>query len=190
VEAAVGFVGLGDEDLPGAVQRVGAGRVQVAADRVRRLAAQRGEGDREHGGRGGLAVRPGDGDRPQPVHQRGERVGAVHDGHAQLGGAHQLGVVRADRGGDDDGAGVVREVAGGVPDVDGRAERPQRLRRLRLLGVAPGDLGTALGEDLGDPGHPGPADPDEVRTFEGGGKAGCHGGYSRGRARTGQSAQP
>ncbi len=174
VEAAVALVGLGDEDLALAVQGVGTGRVEVAADRVRGPAAQLGERDGEHGGGGRLAVRAGDGDRAQPVHQPGERVRTVDDRDAALGRAGELRVVGADRGGDDDAAGVVGEVLGGVAEVHGDAERAQRVRRRRVLGVAAGDLRAALGEDLGDARHSGAADADEVRSVHGGGKAGCH----------------
>lgn len=174
LEAPVALVGLRDEEVALAVRGVGAGALQVAADRVRRVEAQAGQGDREHRGGGGLAVRAGDGDRAQAVHQGGQRVGTVHHRHGQLRRADQLGVVRADGAGDDHTGRVVRQMTGGVPDVDGRPQRAQRLGGGGLLGVAARHLRSPLGEDLRDARHPGAADADEVRPFQGGGNTGCH----------------
>lgn len=179
VEAAVAFVRLGDEDLAFAVQGVGAGGVQVAADRVRRAQVQLGQGDRQHRGGGGLAV-GADRDGAQAVHQGGEGVGAVHDRDAQLGGADQLRIVLADGRGHDHAARVVGEVLRRVPDVHGGAQGAQRVGGRGLLGVAARHLGAALGEDLGDARHSGAADADEVRSVHGGGKAGCHALFSQG----------
>ncbi len=178
VEAAVALVGLGDEDLALAVLGVGAGGVQVAADGVRRLETERAEGDGEHGGGGRLAVGAGDGDRAQAVHQGREGVGAVHDRDAALVGGGQLGVVRADRGGDDDAGGVLGEVVGRVADVDRHAEGAQGVGRRGVLGVAARHLRAALREDLRDARHAGSADADEVRPVHRGWDGGCHGRVS------------
>ena len=64
-ERAVALVGLGDEDVAGAVVRVGAGLAEVAADGERRVDAAVLQRDGEHRGRRGLAVGAGDGDRPR-----------------------------------------------------------------------------------------------------------------------------
>lgn len=174
LEAAVALVRLGDEDRALAVRGVGAEVGEVAADGVRGVEVQLGQGDGQHRRGGRLAVRTGHRDGAQPAHERGERVGAVDDGDRQLGGAQQLRVVGADGAGDDHARGVVRQMSGGVPDVDGRPQRPQCLGGTRLLGVAARDLGAALGEDLRDARHSGAADADEVRPFHGGRNTGCH----------------
>ncbi len=167
VEAAVALVGLRDEDLAAAVLGVGPRRVQVAADRVRRVEAERGQRDREHRGGGGLAVRARDRDRPGVRHQRGQRVAAVHHRQPALAGRGQLRVLRADRAGHDHGGRVRRQVRRVVADVHGRAQRAQRRRRLGVLRVAARHPRPALGQDLGDPRHPGAADADEVRPVAG-----------------------
>lgn len=179
LEAPVALVGLGDEDVAAAVRGIGAGALQVAADGVRGIEGELGEGDGEHRRGGRLAVGAGDRDGAQTVHQRGERVGAVDDGDVQLGGADQLGVVGADGAGDDHRGRVVGQVSGGVPDVDGRTQRAQSLGGGGLLGVAARHLRAALGEDLRDARHSGAADADEVRPFQGGRNTGCHTCLSR-----------
>ncbi|SCG07727.1 hypothetical protein GA0115255_123106 [Streptomyces sp. Ncost-T6T-2b] len=180
LEAAVALVRLRDEDVPFAVRGVGARALQVAADGVRGGQAQRGEGDGQHGGGGGLAVGAGHRDGPQAVHQGGQGVRAVDDRDGQLVRPEQLRVVGADGAGDDHAGRVLGQMRGRVPDVHGRPQRPQRLRGGGLLGVAARHLRPALGEDLRDARHSGAADADEVRSFHGGGNAGCH-LYSCGR---------
>ncbi len=172
VEAAVALVRLRDEDLPGALVRVGAGALQVAADRVRGVQPQVGETDGEHRGGRRLAVRAGHGQRPQPRHQRGQRVGAVQHREAAPVGLDQLGVVLADRAGDDHRRGVRRQMRAGVPHMDGHPEAAQRVGRRGLACVTARDPRTAHRQDLRDTGHPRAADPDEVRPLHGGGEGG------------------
>ncbi len=136
--------------------------------------AQRGEGYGQHGGGGGLAVRAGHRDGPQAVHQGGQGVRAVDDRDGQLVRPEQLRVVGADGAGDDHAGRVLGQMRGRVPDVHGRPQRPQGLGGGGLLGVAARHLRSALGEDLRDARHSGAADADEVRSFHGGGNAGCH----------------
>ena len=64
-----------------------------------------------------------------------------HHGDAALVRGGQLGVVRADRGGDDDAGGVGGQMPGGVADVDRGAEGAQGLGGRGVLGVAAGRPG-------------------------------------------------
>ncbi len=50
-----------------------------------------------HRGRGGLAVRTGDGDNPAPIHERAESLRPLEDGNACSMRRLQLGVVRRNR---------------------------------------------------------------------------------------------
>ncbi len=178
VEAAVALVRLGDEQVPGARLRVRPGDVQVAADGVGRRQAQVGQGHGQHRGGRGLAVRPGHRDRPQAGHQCGQRLGAVHGRDAAPGGLGELRIVRADGAGDHHAARVLRQVTGGVPDADLRAERAQRGDRLGVPRVAARDPGAAAGQNLGDPRHARSADADEVRPVHRGRDRRCHGEVS------------
>jgi hypothetical protein len=174
VEAAVALVGLGDEQLAVAVLRVGRRGVEVAADRVRGAQAEGAQRDGEHGGRRGLAVGSGDGDRPPPGRQGGERLGAVEDGQAAQAGGGQLGVAVANGAGDHHAGGVLRQVRRLVAEVHADAQRPQRGGGVRLPRVAAGHLGAAQREDLGDARHARAADADEVRAFHRGRDGLCH----------------
>ena len=72
-EGAVALVGLGDEDAARAVVGVRAGLVELPADRERRVGGAVLQRDGQQRGRGGLAVRPGDGDDLPALHHRLER---------------------------------------------------------------------------------------------------------------------
>ena len=72
-----------------------------------------------------------------------------------------LGVVGRDRRGDDDDVGV-REVAGSVTAVDGRAHRREATGDLGVAQVGAGDLVAEVDQDLSDPAHTDAADADEV----------------------------
>ena len=109
-ERRVALVGLGDEDVAGALVGAGAGGGEVAADRERRVEAAVLQRDGEHRRGGGLARGAGDGGQPAPAGQRGERRGAVLDGEAALAGGGELGVALPDRGGHHDGGGRLGQV--------------------------------------------------------------------------------
>ena len=114
-EGAVRFVGLDHHPVALAHAGVGAVGVDDAAVDHRRVESAGVEQRRDERGRGGLAVRAGDGDAGLEAHQLGEHLGPAHDRQAALAGDGELGVVAADRGRDDDDLGAV-DVLGLVAD--------------------------------------------------------------------------
>ena len=115
-EGAVALVGLGDEEVAAAVVGVGARLVELAADRERRVGAAVLQRHGEQRGGRGLAVGAGDRDHRRPAHHRVERGRAGQQPQPPAPRLHDLGVVGAHRGGDDDGVGV-GDLLGAVTDV-------------------------------------------------------------------------
>ncbi len=145
--------------------RVGAGLVELAADRERRVRGAVLQRDREQRGGGGLAVRAGDGDDLAAAHHRLERGGPRQQPQPQPLRLDHLGVVVPDGGGDHEGVDVA-DLVGRVADVAARPERTQRLEGAGLLGVAAADGDAARQHDPSDAGQPGTADAHEVHPAE------------------------
>ena len=164
-EGAVALVGLRDEDPARAVVRVGAGLVELAADRERRVRGAVLQRDGEQRGGGGLAVRAGDRDDLAAAHHRLQRGGPRQQPQPQPLRLDHLGVVGPDGGGDHEGVDVA-DLVGRVADVAARPERTQRLEGAGLLGVAAADGHAARQHDPRDAGQPGTADAHEVHPAE------------------------
>ena len=101
-EGAVAFVGFDDHPIAGAEPRIGAVGVDDAAiddGRIEFAGFEKGGDERC---RGGLAMRPGDGDALLQAHELGEHFRAAHDGQALLPRGDEFGVVALDRGRDHD----------------------------------------------------------------------------------------
>jgi hypothetical protein len=160
-ERRVALVGLGHEQVAGAVVRVGAGLVEVAADRERRVDAAVLQRHGEHRRRRGLAVRAGDRDAAPAGHHAGQRCRAREHGDAAALRLDDLRVARPDRRRGDDGVDVA-DVGGVVADVHDPAQRGQRGERPGVLGVAAGDEDAAGEQDARDAAHAGAAYADEV----------------------------
>ena len=122
-EGAVGFVGLDHHPVAFAEPRIGAVGVDDAAVDHGRIEAAGVEQGGDQRGRGGLAVRAGDGDAALQPHQLGQHLGAAHHRQALRARGGELRIVALDRRGDDDDLGAV-EVRGVMADGDLR--RPCR----------------------------------------------------------------
>ncbi len=155
------------------MQRVGAGGVQVAADRVGRRKAQLGQGHRQHRRRRRLAVGAGDRDRAQASIRRARASERCTTGMPSSAARASSGLsARMAEETTTQPASSAR--LGRVTDVHRHAQRAQGLGGGRVLGVTARHHGATLGEDLRDARHSGAADADEVRSVHGGGDAGCH----------------
>ena len=165
-EGAVRLVGLGDEDARRAVCRVDSERRDVGADREGRVQSGALQQHRDHGGRGGLAVRSGDCHHSVIRHRGGQRLGAVQ--HRESGGAGrcELGVVGPDRGAGDHRLGV-SQVAGSIADGDPRPGGREVRHDGQRLGVGAAHRDAAGHHDAGNGGHADAADADEVDAAEG-----------------------
>ncbi len=115
------IVGVGDQNVAVAQARVGAKRVDLAADDdrwVQSCGAQHGRDKRRCRG---FSVRSGDRDAVLQAHQLGEHLGALDDGDVARARFEELGVVAGDGARDDQHVGVA-DVARAMPDVDLHAE--------------------------------------------------------------------
>ena len=129
-EAAVGFVGFGDEVLGGAEAGVGAEGVNPSADDHGGVevafAAARSEHGGDHAGGGGLAMHSGYGDSVFQTHQFGQHFRALDDGNLARPGFQDFGICGGDcRTGDYYIA--RRGVGGRVALVDDRAQAGEAL---------------------------------------------------------------
>lgn len=165
-EAAVGFVGFGNERLAfadmSAVDGGSVGALDGAADRVARCLSAVFEHVGEHRAGGGLAVRARHGDGALAVHEQGEDVAAVHDALVGTVRDDDLRIVRLDGARVNDGVGaghVLRLLA----ECDGDAERFETVGLGAALTVGAGDGHAAFVEHFGKDGHTGAADADEMR---------------------------
>ena len=160
-ERGVGFVGLGDKDLAGAVLGVEAEAGDVGADRKGRgnpgLAQH--EGD-QRGGRG-LAVGAGHGDDVVALHGRGQSLGAVQDPQAARNGLVVFRVAGLDDRGDHHGVGIA-QVFGRVADVDARPGLAEVVEHRKFLGVGSGDRQSAGQHEPGNGRDPHAADAHQV----------------------------
>ena len=141
-ERPVALVGLGHEERPRTGVGVAAGGGEQAADGVRRLRVAGEQRAGEQGGRGGLAVRAGDGDHPAAGHRGGQAGRARQEPQPASAGLGHLRVVLAGRRGHHDRVAgpEVAEVLGGVAAVDRHAELAQAGEEGGVRVVGPGDL--------------------------------------------------
>ena len=146
-ERPVALVRLGDEVQAGAVLRAEPGLGEDPADDVARVGAAFAQHRGEHGGGGGLAVRPRDRDHPPAGHDRGQRRRPVQHPHPAPGRLGQFRVVRPD------GAGHHQRVAGAEA-----AELPAACPTCTLAPSARSSSSSAEGRaSLPETGCPGPA---------------------------------
>ena len=162
MERAVVFVRLGDDDPAAAEPEVRAAAAERAADDHRRIEPRGREDRARHRRRGRLAVRARDRDAALRAHQRAEEVRAAHERDAGGHGRGELGVVGADRGGNDDRIRPA-DVARVMADRDADAGRAQVARRVALEQVGAADGPPFAREQLGERAHPRAADADEVQ---------------------------
>ncbi len=162
---AVILIGFDDEilSLPGVGVAAQVGR--DAADDVGGVLPQDGERPGQHGGGGGLAVRPGHGETILPMHQVIEKISPFEDGDTPLAGGLHLRIVVGDGGGADDDL-RARNLPGGVPDVDASAGGLHTLRQGGALPVGAADRMSLLQQDAGNGRKSGAADADEVVVHE------------------------
>ena len=163
-EGAIALVRLGDQEAAKPQSSVRAERSQPPADHDRRIEAAARQDRRDERGGGGLAVSAADRDAVLHTHQLGEHVRPCDHRHAGRAGRHHLGVVRVDRGREDDHLGPLH-VGRCMPDEHASAEARDSLRGLGRLEVAARDLVAHGEQHLGDPRHAGAADSDQVNAM-------------------------
>ena len=141
-EGAIGLIGLGDEDLPGAVVGVRARTIQLPADSERWIEAGGLHAHHCHRGRGGLPVGARQQERAAISHEGSEHVGAADDGDPGLAGGGELGIILRNRGeGGHDNRRQLRstgDVRGVVSDGDLRPGCTQRQNAAGILHVGAG----------------------------------------------------
>ena len=167
-EGAVRLIGLDDEVLAVAVLAVGAVTLHDTADQKARVELHAVEHGGDHGGRGRLAVGAGARDGRAAVAERGEHLGTVPHGNAELAGAHELGVGLGDRGRDDHDVGLeLIDGRSGVTDMDRNARAGELADVAGGLKVGTGNPAAALMQNERDAAHAGSADANEVGALEG-----------------------
>ncbi len=164
-EGGVRLVGLDHDELALAQRRVGASRVELAADHEGRVDSGFGQHAGDQRGGGGLAVSAGDGDAAAQPHQLGQHHGARHDRHMARARGQHLGVVALYGGGGDDrvGAGDMRGLMTDM-DADAQFGQPARHGAVGLIGA--GDGVAEVVQDLGDAAHAGTTDADEMDVLD------------------------
>ena len=165
-ERLVGLVGLDHVVLPRARVRVGPIGANDAADKERRVEPHTIERAREHGGRGGLAVRARYRERVEPLAQSREHLRTVDDVEVAAACLFELGVVVEDCRRDDDGDIVaLGHVLRRLSDGHGDAIAFQLLGVAALLDVRAGDDHALVMRHMRDTAHAHAADADEMQTF-------------------------
>jgi len=160
-ERAIALVGFHHHPVAGAKPRVGAIGVDDAAVDHGGIEPAGVEQRRNHRGRGGLAVRAGNGDAALQPHQFGQHLGAAHHGNAPLTRRHQFRIIALDRSGDHDDLGAI-DVLRLVADRDLCALLAQAVEIVIVGGVRALHGIAEIDQHLGDAAHADPADPDEV----------------------------
>ena len=160
-ERAVGFVGLGDQDLAAAEARVRAEGARLAADHRGRIQRGLGQDHRDHRRGRRLAVAARDRDAFLDAHQLAQHLGARDDRDVARARGGDLRVVGAHRARHDDDVGA-RDVLGAVADADAGAQRGQAARHVAVAQVRAGDRVAEVQQHLGDPRHADAADADEM----------------------------
>ena len=160
-EAAVALVRLGHQPVAAAQARIGAGGEQLPADDEGRIDAALGQHACQQRGRGGLAVRAGDGDAAAEAHQFGQHLGARHDRDALRARLHQFGIVALDRARHHDAVGT-EHVGRGVAAMHGGAELREPARDGVVGGVRARHLVAERAQHFGNAAHADAADADEM----------------------------
>ena len=172
-ERGIALVGLGDHVRAAAeggathaalAGCVGGSAEQPAADDVGGVETRFGKEGSDHARGGGLAVGAGDGNADSVPHQLAEHLRPRDHGDATRAGTFDFGVVGGDgaRGHDDIGRPADIEGGGRVADAGGGAERRQMSGRGGRHEIGTGHLMAFPEQHLGDAGHAGAADADEV----------------------------
>ena len=149
---------------------VGAGLAEVATDGKGRIEPAVLQGDDQHGGGGGLAMRAGNQQRAISGHQFGQHRRTQDHRNRTATGFHQfrIGLRDGGVGGDHRGRAARQQVEVGrvVTEADLRPAGPQRDHATGFLGVRTRDHRPAVEQDSRDTRHPGPADAHHVHTAE------------------------
>ena len=165
-ERLVGLVGLDHVVSSRAGVSVGPIGANDAADEERRVEAHAVERAREHGGRGGLAMRARYRERVEPLAQAREHLGTVDDVEVAAARFFELGVVVEDRRRDDDGDIVAfGHVLCRLADGHGDAVAFQLFGVAALLDIRAGDDHALVMRHMRDTAHAHAADADEMQTF-------------------------
>ena len=165
-ERCIGLVGLDHDVVAAAELGVGAGAVQAPADDESGVQPALGQHAGHQAGGGRLAVRAGDRDALLQAHQLGQHHRARHDGNLALARGEHLGVVGLHRRGRDHRVGA-GDVAVRVAHVGLDAQPLQTAQRRAVGQVRAGDLVALVAQHLGDAGHAGAADADEMNVLDG-----------------------
>ncbi len=164
-EGGVGFVGLHHDEVARAQFRIGTRAGEAAADHEGGVQTTFCQHTGNQAGGGGLAMRAGNRHALLQAHQFGQHEGARY--HRNAGGTRGLHfrIVAGDCRGNDDSVGA-QHVASSMPFVDGRAQRlePTRGRIEGQVGAA--DAIAQVEQHLGDAGHAGTTDADEMNVFD------------------------
>ena len=164
-EARVRLVGLDHDEFTRTQLGVRAGRDQPPADHESRVEAALGQHARHQAGRGGLAVRAGDGDALLQAQQLGQHQRARHDRDALGARGNHFRVVRAHRGRDHHRVGAL-DVLALVPEGDAAAHRRQAPGRRVGREIRAAHLVAEVHQHLGDAAHAGAADADEMDAMD------------------------
>ncbi len=165
-ERCIGLVGLDHDVVAAAELGVRARAVQAPADDESGVQPALGQHAGHQAGGRRLAVRAGDRDALLQAHQLGQHHRARHDGNHALAGGEHLGVVGLHCRGRDHRVGA-DDVAVRVAHVGLDAQRLQAAQRRAVVQVRAGDLVALVAQHLGDAGHAGAADADEMNVFDG-----------------------
>ena len=120
----------------------------------------------QHGGSGGLAMRPCHGNALIFVHQRRIDIRAVQAGDAQVTGSQHLRVVMGDGRGHHDGICPADILGLLAAQGDLRSQFDQILDYAAIFPVRAGDLIAQLTHNLGQGAHACPADAYEMNFFD------------------------
>ena len=160
-EGTVRLVGLDQQVVALSEPGVGSDRGDPSPDNHRRVLAAGAEHGGAHGGCRGLAVAAGHGDAELDPHQLREQLAPGDHGQPAAPRFGEFGVVAGDRRAGHDRL-RVSEVVRRVADADRGSEAGQPLRDGRLANIGTGHGVSEIKQDLGDPAHADPSDPDEV----------------------------
>ena len=134
------FAGLADEYLAAAGSAAAADRGQLAADHCGKVDAGRKQDLREHGGRGGLAVRTGDADCVRiPLRYKSEQLAALHhfDAGSLRCGALRIGL--CDRRRIDDQIGTL-DILRTLTELHRDSQCAHRRERIGLVVIRAGQV--------------------------------------------------
>src|SRR5690348_2194891 len=133
-EGAVAFIGFHDEVVALAEAGGGSGLIDPATDHKRGIEMRGGKDRGDHGGRGGFAMRAGDGDTVFKAHQLRKHLGARNYRNLALVSFDDLGIIGLDGGGSNHDVSAF-DIDGFMPLENRCAEILQALGQGGRLGI-------------------------------------------------------